>query len=89
MPQVEFSRSYLKDLRKWRKSGRSLEPLDEFIRTIRSTWPPPARYEPHLLAGSLDGLWDIHLRQNWILLLRFHAGTVRFLRLGTHSDIGI
>lgn len=66
-----------------------MSPFDAFVRMTMHTWPPPAQYEPHLLLGTLEGVWDIHLRQNWVLLLRFHTGTVHFLRMGTHAELGL
>lgn len=89
MPQLEFTKHFLKDVTKWKRSGQRMDPLEEFIRTVADTWPPPAKFEPHLLVGALDGVWDVQLRQNWALLLRFHAGTVRFLRMGTHAELGL
>ena len=52
-------------------------------------WPPAVQYEAHLLSGDLEGVWDIHLRQNWIVLVKFHEGTVWALRMGTHAELGL
>lgn len=89
MPQLKFSRQFLKDVKKWRKSGQSMKLFDEFVAITIHIWPPPKQFEPHLLIGPFDGVWDVHLRQNWVLLLRFHAGTVMFLRMGTHAELGL
>lgn len=63
--------------------------FDEFVSVVTHTWPPPEQCEPHLLQGSFKGVWDIHLRQNWVLLLQFQSGTVYFLRIGTHAELGL
>jgi addiction module RelE/StbE family toxin len=89
MPQLEFSRRFLKDVKRWKKSGQSMDKLDAFVRLVAQTWPPPVQYEPHLLQGECSGVWDVHLRQNWVLLLHYHHGTVRFLRMGTHAELGL
>lgn len=89
MPQLNFSRQFLKDVRKWRKSGQSMALFDTFVMVIMRTWPPPANYQPHLLHGPFAGVWDIHLRQNLVVLLRFQTGTVYFLRMGTHAELGL
>src|SRR3989338_6217196 len=89
MPKIEFTKKFRKEKKKWMKSGKDMRLLEEFIQTVYETWPPPIKYEPHLLAGTMEGIWDVHLRQNWILLLRFHAGTVYFLRMGTHAELGL
>lgn len=66
-----------------------MELFDEFVRAIKVNWPPPAKYEGHLLTGKFEGIWDVHLRQNWVLLLQFQEGTVHFLRMGTHAELGL
>ncbi len=63
--------------------------FDEFVLSVTGAWPPPAKFEAHLLQGKLEGKWDVHLRQNWVLLLEFDAGTLRFVRMGTHSELGL
>ncbi len=89
MPQLKFSRRFLKDVKKWRKSGSSMALFDEFVAVVAQTWPPPAKFEPHLLLGPFEGVWDVHLRKNWVLLLQFQVGTVYFLRMGTHAELGL
>lgn len=89
MQKLEFTKRFLKQVEHWKLSWRGLEPLHEFIDIVKVAWPPPPKYEAHMLRGSLDGIWDIHLRQNWILLVRFQGGTVRFLRMGTHAELGL
>ncbi len=89
MPQLEFSKQFLRDVKKWRKSGNNMALFEEFLTVATHTWPPPAKFEAHLLIGPFDGIWDIHLRQNWVLLLRFRTGTVTFLRMGTHAELGL
>jgi len=89
MLQHEFTRTFLKDMKRWRKAGKSMQPFEDFLLTIRETWPPAPKYEAHVLVGSLSGIWDIHLRQNWIVLARFESGVVRFLRMGTHAELSL
>lgn len=52
------------------ENGRSRAQFDAFVTVIIRTWPPPAHYGPHLLQRSFAGVWDIHPRQNGVLLLR-------------------
>ena len=66
-----------------------MDAFDEFVLVVQEIWPPPAKYEAHMLAGSFEDLWDIHLRQNWILLLRFENGILYFVRMGTHAELGL
>lgn len=90
MPRLELTHRFLKDVKRWKRSGKDLESLEELLRRIeRGMWPPAVQYEAHLLNGDLEGVWDIHLRQNWIVLVAFHEGTVVVLRMGTHAELGL
>lgn len=79
----------MKDMKRWRKSGQSMEPFDEFVLTVREMWPPPRKFEAHMLTGNYEGLWDIHLRQNWVIILQYENGVLYFVRMGTHADLGL
>ena len=87
--QTKFSKGFRKTVKRWKKAGKDMEPLDMFIDAVRTTWPPPPKYEAHMLGGPLEGVWDIHIRQNWVVLLRLENQTVHFLRMGTHADLGL
>ena len=67
-----------------------MEPLEELLRMIaEGMWPPLAKYEAHRLSGELEGIWDIHIRQNWVVLAKFEQETVYILRMGTHAELGL
>ena len=89
MPKCEFTKRFLKDMKKWKQSGSSMEPFFEFLEIAKKTWPPPAKYESHLMSGRFEGICNVHLRQNWVLFLKYQAGTVEFLRMGTHADLNL
>lgn len=90
MPRLKLTHRFLKDVKRWKRSGKDLEPLEELLQRIeKGMWPPAVQYEAHLLSGELKGVWDVHLRQNWVLLLHFDAGVVYFLRMGTHAELGL
>ena len=90
MPRLEFTNRFLKDVKRWKKSGKNVQPLEGLFHMIeKGVWPPVAKYEAHLLSGDLEGVWDIHIRQNWIVLAKFHQGTVYVLRMGTHAELGL
>ncbi|HLD71032.1 MAG TPA: type II toxin-antitoxin system mRNA interferase toxin, RelE/StbE family [Candidatus Peribacteraceae bacterium] len=90
MPQYDLTNHFLKDLKKWKRSGKGIEPLEDLLRMIQEgMWPPIAKYEAHMLTGNLEGMWDIHIRQNWVVLAKFENGIVYILRMGTHADLGL
>ena len=90
MPQYDLTNHFLKDLKKWKRSGKGIEPLEDLLRMIQEgMWSPIAKYEAHMLMGNLEGMWDIHIRQNWVVLAKFENGIVYILRMGTHADLGL
>ena|SRR3989338_4257128 len=89
MPNIEYTKRFWKDVQRWERSGKGIDPLHEFLRMAQDEWPLPAKYEAHLLAGPMEGIWDIHIRQNWIVLMEYHAGTITLLRMGTHAELGL
>ncbi len=65
-----------------------MEPFAVFLRDCQH-WPLPVKYEAHMLIGDQQGIWDIHIRQNWIVLLKKEKDTITLLRTGTHAMLGI
>jgi len=51
--------------------------------------PSPARHRDHALAG-FDGVRDCHLKPDRILLYdKPDEDTLRLVRLGSHSELGL
>ncbi|MEK7562925.1 MAG: type II toxin-antitoxin system mRNA interferase toxin, RelE/StbE family [Patescibacteria group bacterium] len=86
--KIDFHHQCDKDLARLKKSGWKMEPFAEFLRSCQ-TWPLPVQYEAHVLLGDQKGVWDIHIRQNWIVLLKKEDNTIKLLRTGTHAMLGI
>jgi addiction module RelE/StbE family toxin len=66
-----------------------MHPFDLFIEELQSHWPLPAKYETHPMLGDQNGVWDIHIRQHWIVLLKKEGNAITLLRTGTHAMLGI
>lgn len=89
MPRIEYARKFKKDLLRLKKSGWSMEPFEEFSCVLMEQWPLPPKYKPHLLHGDKRDIWDIHLRQNWVVFLKKEGQSITLLRTGTHAHLGI
>ena len=72
-----FQRDYVR----WKKAGWNMEPLEMFIDDATAHWPLPSKYEAHPLKGQLQGMWDAHIRQNWVVFFRVEKKAEWFLRL--------
>jgi len=86
--RIIFHRQCDKDLARLKKSGWKMEPFIEFLHECQH-WPLHAKYKAHELLGNRQGIWDIHIRQNWIVLLKKEGNAITLLRTGTHASLGI
>lgn len=70
------------------ESGWDRQLLDAFILSCEH-WPLSGAYEVHRMKGEMAGVWDAHIRQNWVVLFRKNGDCIYFLRTGTHAMLGI
>jgi addiction module RelE/StbE family toxin len=64
--------------------------FENFLKVVlEDTWPLPRHYRAHLLQGNLKGVWDVHLRHNWVIFFQKKETVITLLRTGTHAYLGI
>ena len=51
----------------------------------------PEIYRDHQLSGRWSGYRDCHIKSDWILIYKIieETNTLRLIRTGSHSDIGL
>ncbi len=89
MYSIEFTNSYLKDLKKARKRGLNEDLLDEVILKLSKNLPLPPKNKDHSLKGNLKGYRECHILPDWLLIYK-KENTLKILtlvRTGTHSDL--
>ena len=66
-----------------------LEPLHEAIALLARDGKLPQSYRPHILHGKLEGVWECHIKGDWLLLWNQNDTELTLLLLdtGTHSDL--
>ncbi len=49
----------------------------------------PKEYKPHKLTGKYKGLWECHIKTDWLLVWKQDNKklTLLFTNTGTHSDL--
>ncbi len=87
--QILIEPTFRRDYARWKKAGWNMRLLATFISDASSGWPLPSKYEAHPLKGRLQGLWDAHIRQNWVVFFRVEKDCIKLLRMGTHAYLGI
>ena len=87
MRKIQTHKNFDKDVKKLIKSGHDLKPLKDLILILEQGNKLPAKYKPHELKGKFKGIWDCHIKNNWVLLYIPDESTVVLLRTGTHAEL--
>ncbi|MBO5382373.1 MAG: type II toxin-antitoxin system YafQ family toxin [Bacteroides sp.] len=89
MYSIEYSGQFKKSLKLAKKRGLSLEPLYQVISILAEKGVLPKEYRPHLLSGKYSGIWECHIKPDWLLLWKQNDEELVLLLLntGSHSDL--
>lgn len=87
MRKIQTHKNFDKYVKKLSKAGHDLKPLKDLILILEQGDKLPAKYKPHELKGNFKGIWDCHIKNNWVLLYIPDEFTVVLLRTGTHADV--
>lgn len=70
---------------------RNLNPelLWEVIEILKATGTLPERYHPHKLSGTFEGLWECHIKGDWLLIWQQNDTELILIMTdtGTHADL--
>lgn len=89
MYEVVATNQFKKDLKLCVKRGLKPELLEKVIDLLRENGKLTSNYKPHVLKGSYIGLWECHIKPDWLLVWE-QAEEIRLItlhRTGTHSDL--
>jgi len=89
MYSVDTTKRFDKDLKLCLKRGHDIQLIYDAIALLRTTGSLPAQYRPHKLSGNMDGIWECHLKPDWLLIWEQNDTelTLLFTGTGTHSDL--
>ena len=89
MYSVDTTKRFDKDLKLCLKRGLDIQLIYDAIALLRTTGSLPAQYRPHKLSGNMDGIWECHLKPDWLLIWEQNDSelTLLFTGTGTHSDL--
>ena len=87
--ELEYANSFKKDLKTCKKRGYNLTLLQEVIDLLQTTGTLPERYRPHKLSGSYEGLWECHIKGDWLLIWQQNDTELILIMTdtGTHADL--
>ena len=84
---LDFTNRFKKDIKLCLKRNYNISLLEVVLLELREKGELPLKYKPHLLSGNKDGLWECHIKSNWLMTWYFDKKTIVLVRTGTHSDL--
>lgn len=89
MYSISFSNKFKKDFKLCKKRGYNISLLEAVIVLLEQSGTLPGVYKPHKLSGNYAGLWECHIKPDWLLIWSQDEKelTLLFMNTGTHSDL--
>lgn len=89
MYKVSTSKQFEKAVKKASKRGLDIRLLIEVVNLLKVDGKLPEHYRPHILHGKLEGVWECHIKGDWLLLWKQDDTELTLLLVdtGTHSDL--
>lgn len=93
MREIERTTQFKRDFRRELKGQytATLEAaLTEVLRALITDTPLATHYRDHRLSGEWAGFRDCHIKPDLVLIYeKPDADTLRLIRLGSHSELGL
>jgi mRNA interferase YafQ len=87
MLNIRDKRSFRKDYRKLRSSGKDLSKLAFVIDTLATGEPLAESYRDHALIGDYLGCRECHISPDWLLIYQTTKTELILVRTGSHSEL--
>lgn len=89
MYRIEVSNKFKQSLKKLRKGGINLKPINDVISILSKGEILPAKYKNHPLRGNLKGYYDCHVLPDLVLIYKIEKDrlVLILLDIDTHSNL--
>ena len=90
MRTIERTNAFKRDYKREKKSAqnRDLDPkLISILKALASDEALPVRNHDHPLSGDWKEFRDCHVKPDLLLIYQKPEGTLRLVRLGSHSEL--
>ena len=89
MYRIEVSNKFKQSLKKLRKGGINLKPINDVINILSKGEILPAKYKNHPLRGKLKGYYDCHVLPDLVLIYKIETErlVLILLDIDTHSNL--
>ena len=80
--------SFKKDYKVCKKRNYNITLIEDVLALLMADGKLPTKYKPHILSGNKHGLWECHIKPDWLLIWYYEdENTINLVRTGTHSDL--
>ncbi len=89
MFSITTSKQFEKDLKRCKKRGYDMAKLEAVLIRLREDGRLPAEFRQHKLVGNYAGLWECHIKSDWLLVWEENGDELilTMLHTGTHNDL--
>jgi len=89
MYSIQATNQFKKDFKLCSKRGLNIDLLTEIVISLEKSGKVLQKHRPHLLIGNYKGLWECHIKPDWLLIweLEEDVKTITLHRTGSHSDL--
>jgi mRNA interferase YafQ len=87
MLNIRDKRSFRKDYKKLKSSGKDLSKLALAINTLAAEEQLPERNLDHALTGNYIGCRECHISPDWLLIYQTTETELILVRTGSHSEL--
>lgn len=89
MLDLVMTTQFRRDLKRIRKRGIDVAPLEVVLLALRRERPLTAKYRDHALTGDYIGFRECHVAPDWLLIYAVDRGQLILTasRTGSHADL--
>ncbi|MCP5060986.1 MAG: type II toxin-antitoxin system YafQ family toxin [Ignavibacteriae bacterium] len=91
MLEIKIEKSFKKDIKRDKKSGKysekDFELLKLIIVSLQNQEIIDQKYKRHPLRGNMKGLESIHIKNDWLLILMVDEQYLNLVMLGKHTQV--
>ena len=85
---LQKENAFLKDIKVLNKKHYNFDKFIKIIKILQNQEPIPGKYKNHSLKGNLQGLQELHIENDLLLIYRVIDNQILLLiRIGTRNDL--
>lgn len=86
---IRVTKRFVKDAELCKRRGYDMHIMQKAMQMLAENGTLPEQYRPHKLTGNYAGMWECHLRPDWLMVWEPHDDemVMLFSRTGSHADL--